>query len=513
MTAGLETFAKVRALHDRTTSPGEKAAAASRMEALARSAGITVAEAVSRLDRAPAQPGSGLDWAAVWETIRRAEASGATADAPEARCWRLGLPIYDPDMLEPWPDVASHCLQLDWIIPKAHGGKFLMKDERARLKAVAQYGPVTNATADWIETVLARCQAAREVWCDREPEQGAPKQGTHAARRAAIEGLREKLARTAAAAKEQEASKLDTLQPATEPQPETPARAAADALNTFFNRPEFVAQRAEQDRKREARRAEILARYGCVEAVYAETEREAALRVACEPMTVRDRRPDYEGQYALDDWGLCGSREKAPPRVRAAVSAAWPIPTTITEAWAEFIAAEERESDRQTMHDGEHFPELWCEVRRYVIEDLLDTLPAASVDDMLMPQSWLEHLNDQGFSHDIQRDTILLATMRADIERMGQRLREQGDAAVQNGQPASASPPDHPVTPCGETAQFCAAPSVQSGHPRRPTRAERHAAIRALIADGHTDREVARRLGISPTTVGAVRRAAQESSR
>lgn len=38
MTAGLETFAKVRALHDRTDNPGEKAAAAGRMKALARAA-------------------------------------------------------------------------------------------------------------------------------------------------------------------------------------------------------------------------------------------------------------------------------------------------------------------------------------------------------------------------------------------------------------------------------------------------------------------------------------------
>ncbi len=50
MADGLETFAKVRALHDRASTPGEKAAAASRMEALARSAGMTVAEAVSKLD-------------------------------------------------------------------------------------------------------------------------------------------------------------------------------------------------------------------------------------------------------------------------------------------------------------------------------------------------------------------------------------------------------------------------------------------------------------------------------
>lgn len=50
MTTGLETFAKVRALHDRATSAGEREAAAGRMVQLARKAGMTVAEAVSKLD-------------------------------------------------------------------------------------------------------------------------------------------------------------------------------------------------------------------------------------------------------------------------------------------------------------------------------------------------------------------------------------------------------------------------------------------------------------------------------
>ncbi len=50
MADGLETFAKVRALHDSTTHAGEKANAASRMEALARKAGFTVEEAMSKLD-------------------------------------------------------------------------------------------------------------------------------------------------------------------------------------------------------------------------------------------------------------------------------------------------------------------------------------------------------------------------------------------------------------------------------------------------------------------------------
>lgn len=50
MTVDLSTFAKVRALHNSTTNPGERAAAASRMKVLARKAGLTVKQAKSMLD-------------------------------------------------------------------------------------------------------------------------------------------------------------------------------------------------------------------------------------------------------------------------------------------------------------------------------------------------------------------------------------------------------------------------------------------------------------------------------
>jgi hypothetical protein len=47
----LTTFDKVRALHDSTTSPGEKEAAAGRMKALANSVGLTVEQAIAELDK------------------------------------------------------------------------------------------------------------------------------------------------------------------------------------------------------------------------------------------------------------------------------------------------------------------------------------------------------------------------------------------------------------------------------------------------------------------------------
>lgn len=222
-------------------------------------------------------------------------------------------------------------------------------------------------------------------------------------------GLNLKTARAAAAA-------------AGEPTPPTPppptsASTAADAFNAFFNTPEMRAERAEREVKRQARCRELLAEYGSEEAIFAETDREAALRAACEPFIVWDQRPDWKGSYEITGWDSLGAKRDMPDVFREAVSRAWPMPTSVAEAWTEFSAADNLDDDRSTMDDGRYEPHRWVEARRYVLEHLLDTMPARDLVDMLGRQSWLEHLNSQGFSRDIHEDTKLIATMRADLER------------------------------------------------------------------------------------------------
>lgn len=78
---------------------------------------------------------------------------------------RWGMPIWGTSKIEPWCVVADHCLHLDWSIPKAHGGKFLTKDERSRLKNLARWTiPKTQADADWLEATWTRCAAVRDAW-------------------------------------------------------------------------------------------------------------------------------------------------------------------------------------------------------------------------------------------------------------------------------------------------------------------------------------------------------------
>lgn len=498
MTAGLETFAKVRALHDRTDIPGEKAAAANRMEALARAAGMTTAEAVSKLDSEAARQAAGGDWSDLADALRRAAAAGAAADAPEARSQRYGLPIYNPSKVEPWRDVAEHCLGLDWIVPKACGGKFLTKAERERLKVIARhYGLVTNADAAWIETVLARCETARTTWRDRGKAGVRPDPK-------ATESDIEKAAEIVAAAKRRETSKLDTA-PKAAPRPSSQAQATADAFNEFFNRPEFVAERNEREARRRVEAAAIIERYGSEDALFEDTLLEAALRAACEPLLGVGE--DWDGSYSLDGWGSFGTRRTMPASVREAVSRAWPLPATVAEAWTEYEAADRLMGERCTV-EYTYEPHTYVEARRYVVEEICNTLPARSLNDLRARGAWLAFQADAEVSQRPDEHCTLIATLRADIERMGARLREQDAATVQTGQP----PRPRQATAENSAAGFSPDPGktptpVQTGQ-RPSTRAERRAAARALLSEGLTDREIARRVGISPTTVGSLRRVA-----
>ena len=360
--SNLDTFAKVRALHDRTTNPGEKAAAANRMKALAKKAGMTVAEAVSMLD--------------------------------------------------------------------------------------------------------------------------APKQA--------------------------------------------PPR---NLFEEIFNSPEFRARDAERQRERAERRAAALAEYGSPEAVFADSEREAALRRACAPLTVWDERPEYRGCYTLAGWDAFSDKRTMPAAVREAVAEGWPCPETVTAAWAEFQAAEALANARYAF-EPDYSPHPWVDARGYVLEEALDTMPARSLNDLRARMSWLEHLSKLQVQWTHDDDLIRFATLRADIERMGARLREQDAASVQNGQGAepcnsrsgSALPVQngqkqgcsHPVSPSPRSADGADCISERDlvdhasfGRAVRRTNADKRRDVLELLgsAGDLTDREIARRAGVSPTTVGTIRRA------
>lgn len=65
-----------------------------------------------------------------------------------------------------------------------------------------------------------------------------------------------------------------------------------------------------------------------------------------------------------------------------------------------------------------------------------------------------------------------------------------------------------PAEQGGEGGEVAAADPAAPGSPPARTRDEARDAVRALLGEDLTDREIARRVGVSPSTVAAVRRAA-----
>ncbi len=302
--------------------------------------------------------------------------------------------------------------------------------------------------------------------------------------KAAAASRMEAIARSVGMTVAQAMSKLDT------PKPKTRAQAAADALNELLNSPEARAERAERERRRLERAAELVAEYGGEAAIFADTEIEAACRAACEPLLGPGET--WNVGYHLDGWDI--GRRDVPASVMAAVSEAWPLPSTVSAAWAEYQAMEKLSIDRQTV-EYYYNNHSFVEARKWAVEKCINTLPAVTFDDVKARVAWLEYWANSEVEQDVDDAKLALASLRGDIERLSVQFGQ--------AQPAAEGASDDLDTPKPQ--------AVQTG--RRPTtRAERRAAAAALISEGLTDREVARRLGISPTTVGTIRRAQEGSA-
>lgn len=273
-------------------------------------------------------------------------------------------------------------------------------------------------------------------------------------------------------------AKPSTAAPAFKSPPASQAETFAAAMNAVFNTPEARAERAEREVKRQARCRELLEQYGTEDAVFADCDREAALKQAC--LAIITKTPVSNGTIdTLAGWDGPGST--MPAIVRETVSAAFPLPDTVVGTWAEYQHWEKRIDDMTAFApDVDHAP--WVRARRYVLEARLDTLPAVDLADVLARLSWMECVNGQGWSRDVHEDARVLATLRADVERMAES---------------------------GQTAPGHVAP-VQNGS---GTAAERRRAVLSMLGSpdtcGLSDREIGRRVGVSPTTVGSLRRKAK----
>ncbi|MGI4808941.1 MAG: hypothetical protein ACRYF2_12650 [Janthinobacterium lividum] len=245
--------------------------------------------------------------------------------------------------------------------------------------------------------------------------------------------------------------------------------------------PVTAAREGDRNRRRRSssKRAAVIQRYGSEEAVLAWQPREKLLRQAVEHCcTFKTDRPGWIA--SINGWR--GNLLEKPSRLATKlISMAYPLPRNITEARAEYdywmsrnedIRLIYAEHDDDLCHVGEEQLDLPAILRQDIVEELIATgLQAISAGEVLLRfryMSELEHL-----------DEIQQALLR-DVEYLA---AAEMRAVVQNGQDTEGV--------------------------WRNTK-QRRSAIEAMLSNVDTrllaDREIARRLGVSPQTVGNIRR-------
>lgn len=238
---------------------------------------------------------------------------------------------------------------------------------------------------------------------------------------------------------------------------------------------EKAARMAESERARLARCKVLLEEFGSEAAVFAETKREAMLRTTLEPLADRRRYFNVPETYIC---GYAGWISGTPPAVlMAALERAYPFPRTIEEAWAE-LCQWRYLTEARIAFFPDHDSAVWVHAREAALELLMDMMPASNVDGFLVRLEWLEHLNQRGFSRDVKKAADLIAAMRRDFDVLVSSFqRTDEDRGCEVPQP-------------------------------RETTSSRRAAVMSILdtEPGLSDREIARRVGVSPQTVGNIRR-------
>jgi DNA-binding CsgD family transcriptional regulator len=233
---------------------------------------------------------------------------------------------------------------------------------------------------------------------------------------------------------------------------------------------------AAEERRREAEyRAAVIAKYGSESAALEPDEWERAMDARLAPL-IRDvmRQGASGASYemtTLDGWHTY-DEEDPPEHVAAAIKAAWPFPETIPAAKVEADYWSERSLERLAMSDDlAHCSlSLASDARRRLVDQALQTgLRGQSLFDVLIRQRMI-------IEAEVVPGQNELMAILADLRHLLKLGRPT--APIQNGHLASA------------TAR----------------RAEVVRLLSSLDTRSLSDREIARRVGVSPMTVGNIRR-------
>ena len=276
-----------------------------------------------------------------------------------------------------------------------------------------------------------------------------------------------------------------------------------------------AAEHRERRRRLRARREATIARYGSVEAVIAPCWREKLIVAALGPWRqARDHDPRWTDN--LDGWrGSWFDRHKAPAHVLWAIREAYPLPSTFSEAKAEFDHWEARNQEIEDVFTVEGTPigdvvlDLPVAIRAEIVRELTEhKMTVSTLGDL--------HARFEMYRQNENHNEEIEAALFRDLEEMV-RAKVELTAPPPKGTDSSSAPADlasfakgrHNVsTPENLSDQVATFEDTQivrtlSDH----LSASDRGVADMLRADvSRSDRHIARACGCSPTTVGKVRR-------
>jgi DNA-binding transcriptional ArsR family regulator len=255
-------------------------------------------------------------------------------------------------------------------------------------------------------------------------------------------------------------------------------------------------KRAERQERDNAQRAEIIRQYGSEKALFAPTKHEQLLRQAISPLvSVWDSWTDDDGteyRYAKSIDGTKGdfyNVEQITPAIRLVVTCAYPWPSKLDGALKEVQAWDRLRLDRGLVIGGDYSSGEWehyseVDARITLLEHALNVgQPATSWDDVQARFDWKRYEWERQWIDPTGRDDPFLDRLEADV------------AALRRNDGLKSEP-------------------VASGSQKNEfrtfgrTNAEKRAAVMSML-DAHpelSDREIARRIGVSPQTVNSWRK-------
>ena len=240
----------------------------------------------------------------------------------------------------------------------------------------------------------------------------------------------------------------------------------------------------ERDIRENARRAIVIEMYGSEKALFARNEREAQLEISVDHLASWSYETDDDGteyRIAATLDGVSASFwqvDDITPAIRDAVMSAYPWPSNLDDALNEVKDWDRLRWDRALFCGGEwnHYAEVECRIS--LLEHALEKgQPASSWQDVQARFEWKRYEEERQWIDPVGRDDPFMDRLEADFQFL-RGLHENSDTLT-----------------CG----------VQSG---RRTNADKRAAVLSMLdkEPSLSDREIARRVGVSPQTANNWRR-------